>query len=96
MFTSGFFWFVMGMIAILVAMGFKAFAEDQGWALNWWKWLLAALWYFIFSLSWLTWGTLIGEMEGSAGFKMWLVGMGVSIVLGVGLWRLLTATSKKA
>ena len=96
MFTSGFFWFVMGMIAILVAMGFKAFAEDRGWTLNWWKWLLAAVWYLIFSLSWFTWGTLIGEMEGSAGFKMWLVGMGVSIVLGVGLWRLLAIKPKQA
>jgi len=90
-FTSGFFWLLMGMLAVLVGAGFKAFAEDRGWALNWWKWLLTILWYVIFSLSFFAWGTLIGENEASAGFRMFLFGMVVSLILGVGLWRLIAA-----
>ena len=93
-FTSSLFWFLMGMLAILVGVGFNAFAKDKGWALNWWKWLLVILWYGIFCISFLTWGTLIGENEASAGFKIWAVGMVVCIIFGVGLWRLLAHKSK--
>jgi len=94
-FSSSIFWFLMGMLAILVGFGFNAFAKDKGWALNWWKWLLSILWYSIFCLSFLTWGTLIGENESSAGFKMWLFGMVVCLILGVGLWRLLAHKPKE-
>jgi len=88
-FNSGLFWFFMGMITILVGVGFKAFANDRGWVLNWWKWLLSIIWYVIFSLSVLSFGTLSGENEGSAGVKILLLGLFISIVLGVGLGRLL-------
>ena len=93
-FTGGLFWFLMGLLAVLVGAGFKAFADQKGWTLNWWKWTLSILWYIIFSISFYAWGTLIGEMEGMAGFWIWLVGMVISLILGVGLWRLLSAKSK--
>ena len=87
--NSGLFWFFMGMITVLVGVGFKTFANDCGYVLNWWKWLLSIIWYIIFSLSVLSFGTLSGENEGSAGVKILLLGLFISIVLGVGLWRLL-------
>lgn len=93
-FTSGIFWFLMGMLAILVGAGFNAFAKDRGWTLNWWKWLLSIIWYAIFCLSFMAWGTLIGEGEGSAGIKLWGVGMIICIIFGVGLWRLLAHKPK--
>ncbi len=93
-FTSGIFWFVMGIISIVVAAGFKAFADDRGWVLTWWKGLLAIIWYAIFSVSLLGWGTLIGENESSAGFKFFIFGFVVSVILGVGLWRLLSTKPK--
>lgn len=86
--TSGPFWFGMGILFVLVASGFKAFAEDRGWRITWFKGLLAILWYAVFSLSFYAWGTLIGEGEGSAGLKLFLIGMFVSIVFAVGLIRL--------
>lgn len=93
-FTSGLFWFLMGMLAILVGVGFNAFVKDRGWTLNWWKWLLSILWYAIFSISLLAWGTLIGENEASAGLKIGLFGMVISLILGVGLWRVLAYNPK--
>ena len=90
MFSSSFFWFLMGVLLVLIVAAFKAFAEDRGWVVSWWKWLLAGIWYVIFSASFYAWGTLIGENEGDAGFKLFLVGLFISIVLGVGLWCLLT------
>lgn len=87
-FESGLFWFLMGIVFVLVAAGFKAFADDRGWVITWWKALLGVIWYGIFSVSFLAWGTLIGESEGGAGFKVFLLGMFISLILGVGLWRL--------
>ncbi|MCZ2096021.1 MAG: hypothetical protein LC121_07075 [Anaerolineae bacterium] len=89
-FGSDFFWLLMGVILVLVAMAFKAFAEDQGWRLTWWKWLLAILWYGLVSLSFFTYGTLAGENEGSAGLKLMVLMLFISLILGVGLWRLLS------
>lgn len=90
MFLNGaLFWFLMGIIFVLVAAAFKTFADGRGWRITWWKGLLAMVWYAILSLSFYAWGTLVGEAEGGAGFKLFLLGLFVSTVLGVGLVRLL-------
>ena len=96
MFSGGLFWFLMGMLAVLVGAGFNSFAKEKGIDLNWWKWALSIFWYTIFSLSFYTWGTLIGENEASAGWKMGLFGLFIALILGVGLWRLLVAKPKAA
>ena len=88
-FDGNLFWLLMGIIFVLVTVGFKAFAEDRGWAIAWWKGLLAILWYALLGTSFYAWGTLIGENEGDAGLKIFLLGLFVCAVLGVGLWRLL-------
>jgi hypothetical protein len=100
-FDGKLFWLLMGVVFVLVAAGFKAFAQDRGWVITWWKGLLAILWYVLFCSSFYAWGTLIGEYEASAGFKTFLLGLFASAVLGVALWRLLaykpsTAATSKA
>ncbi len=87
--NGGLFWFLMGVVFVLVAAAFKAFAGERGWRLTWWKALLAILWYAILSLSFYAWGTLMGEAEGGAGFKLFLLGLSASTLLGVGLVCLL-------
>jgi hypothetical protein len=62
--------------------------------LNWWKGLLAFIWYWILMLSIYAGATLGGENEASAGWKLFLFGLVISIILGVGLWRLLAAKPK--
>ena len=93
-FNGSIFWFLNGIIFVVIIFAFKAFAEDKGWVLTWWKWLLSGLWYLIFSLSFYAWGTLIGENFPDAGFKMFLVGFFISVILGVGLWRVLAHKPK--
>ena len=88
-FDSSFFWFLMGVLFILVAAGFRAFAEDRGWVISWWKAMLALLWYAIFIFSFYAYGTLMGENETSAGLKILILGLFVSLVLGIVIWRLL-------
>ena len=89
MLNGGVFWFVMGVVLVIVAFSFKAFAADRGWTITWWKALLAVAWYGIFCASFFAWGTLIGENEAEAGFKLFAIGMFACVVLGAGLWRLL-------
>jgi len=94
MINGSLFWFAMGILFVLVAWAFKTFADDRGWRLSWWKSLLAILWYAILSLSFYAWGTLVGEGESSAGFKLFLIGLFVSIVFGAGVVRLLMHNPK--
>lgn len=93
-FGSDFFWLLMGVILVGIAAGFKVFAEDLGWKLNWWKGILALLWYGLFSLSFYAFGTLTGENEGSAGLRLMLLILFICLILGVGLWRLMIWSPK--
>lgn len=88
-FNGNIFWFLMGIIFVLIAAGFKAFADDKGWVITWWKALLAFIWYVIFTFSFYAYGTLLGENEGSAGFKLLILGLFICLILGVALWRIL-------
>jgi hypothetical protein len=92
--TGGPFWFLMGVVFVLVAAAFRAFAQDRGWIVTWWKALLAVAWYAVLCTSFFAWGTLIGENEAAAGFKLFLIGLFVSIVFGVALVRLLAHSSR--
>ena len=95
-FGSSFFWMSMGVILVLIGFAFKAFAEDQGWTLTWWKGLLALIWYGVVTLTIYAFGTLVGENEASAGIKLLQAGLFVCLILGVGLWRLLAMKPKTA
>ncbi|MFC1959492.1 hypothetical protein ACFLYO_02170 [Chloroflexota bacterium] len=92
---SNIFWMLMGMLYLLVMFAFKAFTEDRGWPMTWWKWVLCLLWYNLFGLSFYTYGTLAGENEADAGLKLMLIILFVSVILAVGLWRLLMWSPKK-
>jgi hypothetical protein len=93
--TSNLFWFLMGMLSILVGVGFKYFAEDRGWKLNWWKWLLCISWWAILSVSIYASGTLTGENEAGAGMWVLLSGIFVNLVFGVIIWRILSHKPKE-
>lgn len=89
MFTGGLFWFVMGIIFVGIAASFKIWAEDLGIKMTWWKWLLSGLWYalliFTIALPFTLWGE--NESQGGVGTLLFL-GV-ITLVLGVGLARLL-------
>jgi type VI protein secretion system component VasK len=93
-FTTGLFWMLMGVLLVVIGAGFKILADDRGWVVSWWKWLLALLWYAVFSLSFYAFGTLAGENEAAAGFRVLIMGMFISLILGVGLWRLVAMKPK--
>jgi hypothetical protein len=86
-FNSSIFWFLMGTIFVSVVAAFRAFAGDRGWVISRWKAALGIFVYIIFTMSFYAWGTLIGENEGIAGFKILLLGLLICLVLGTGLWK---------
>lgn len=94
-FDGNIFWFLMGLMAVLIGFGFNEFAKARGWVLTWWKWLLTIVWYTIFMMGFYAWGTLIGENESSAGFRLFLMILFISVILAVGLWRLLAINPQK-
>lgn len=93
---GNFFWIVTGILFVVVALGFKSFADERGWVLNWWKGLLAVVWYTIFTVSIYAGGILIGENENGAGIKMIIFGTFITLILGAGLWRVMLLAPKKA
>lgn len=88
-FNSGFFWFLMGIVFVIVAAAFRAFAKDRGWKIAWWKYLFGTVSYAVFVMSFYAWGTLMGENEGSAGFRILVLGLLISIILGAGFWKVI-------
>ena len=70
--------------------------ERRGWKMTWWKWALAVLWYALFSTTFFAAGTLVGELEPRAGLRVLLVGLFLSLVLGVGLVRVLAHRGRGA
>jgi hypothetical protein len=87
---SPLFWMLMGMVAVAIGGALWSFADRHRWVLTWWKWLLAALWYAVFGTSFYAAGTLVGEHEPRAGLRVLLLGLFFSLVLGVGLVRVLS------
>lgn len=88
-FTSGTFWFIEGILATLMFIGFKTWMEDRRTPMPWWKWLLFTLWvlWLGFTIAFIF--TSLGEGEPTAAVKGGIIFIVVTIITGVGLWRLL-------
>ena len=85
------FWIIMGLLYASLIAGARIWAEDLGLNMNWWKWLLSAVWYCLLSFSVAGGFTLMGEKEPRAGYKFLGFFLAVTIILGVGLYFLLRA-----
>lgn len=91
MFSGSIFWFVMGMLMILVAAGAAVWAKELGLKMTWWKWVLAALWYGLLIFSVAVPMTFVGENEAGAALRIFIPSIVITIIAGVGLWRVLAA-----
>ncbi len=94
-FTTGQFWFLMGILSVLIAAGAKVWFDDLGYKMNWWKWLLTGTWWFLVFFTFYAVFTFLGEGE-ARGFWLGLLIFGIlDIILGVGLIRLLAGGKKE-
>ena len=88
-FTSGAFWFVEGVLAVLAGIGLKVWMEDRNTPMPAWKWLLVAAWLVLLGFTIAFIGTSVGEKELVAAEKGGILFSVVCIITGAGLWRLL-------
>lgn len=92
-FTSGLFWFLEGIFACLFIIGFKFWAEDKGYNLPFWKWLLLGIWIVLCGFTIAFVGTSLGEGEPNAALFGGIIFGLITIISAVGMWRIITRKS---
>jgi len=82
-------WILIGAISVLVVLGAIEWFKDAGIVMNWWKWLIAAIWYILTLMGLAAPFTLIGEGESAAGWRLLLFSVPVLIILAFIVLRIL-------
>lgn len=90
MISVSIFWFLMGIVSVLIIVGAKEWADAKGLIMTWWKWILVICWYAAFLFAVAVPMTFIGEGEPAAGFKMFLFSVVPAIILGFAVWRVIS------
>ena len=85
------FAFVTGLLSGGVIVGAIAWSKELGLKLNWWKCVLAVVWYLLLLLLIFAAFTFIGEGEPAAGWRTLGLSTVVMVILGAGLYRILVA-----
>ena len=88
-FNSGLYWFLEGVIFCLAVIGFKIWMEDRGVPMPFWKWIFLGIWVLLFGFSIAFVGTNLGEGESNAALLGGIVFGLITIISGVGFWRIL-------
>ncbi len=83
------FAFITGLLSGGVVVGAITWSKALGLKLNWWKWLMAGVWYLLLLVLVFAAFTLIGEGESLAGWKTLGIASVVMVILGAGLSRVL-------
>lgn len=83
------FAFITGLLSGGVVVGAITWSKVLGLKLNWWKWLMAGVWYLLLLVLVFAAFTLIGEGESLAGLKILGIASVVMVILGAGLSRVL-------
>jgi len=93
-FNSAFFWFMEGVLVCLAVIGFKVWMEDRKIPMPFWKWILLGMWALFFGFTIAFVGTNLGEKEPKAALLGGIIFGLLTVISGVGLWRVLK-TGKK-
>jgi len=88
-FNSGFFWFVEGILFVVVILAVRAWAKDRGLPMPVWKWVLFLFWILLAGFTIAFVGTSFGEGEPVAATRGGLLFGLITIISGVGVWRVL-------
>lgn len=82
------FWTIMGLLYALMIAGMPYWFQDFGIQMTWWKWILALLWYVLFSFTLAGTFTLLGEKEPRAWYKFLGFHMILVVISGIILFWL--------
>ncbi|MDT8436232.1 MAG: hypothetical protein RRA92_05695 [Gemmatimonadota bacterium] len=88
-FASGGFWFLEGILFVVVVLAFRAWMHDRGVPLPAWKWAVFLLWlgFAAFTIAFV--GTSFGEGEPTAATRGGLLFGTAAVIGGAAAWRLL-------
>lgn len=95
-FNSGLFWFVEGILCCVLLLGLRAWIQDRGIAMTWWKWLAFVAWVCLAGFTIAFVGTSLGEGERTAALRGGLLFGIMSALSGAGVWRLIGMELKSA
>ncbi len=76
-FTSGTFWFIEGILFIVLLIALRAWLKEKRAPMTWWKWFLLVVWIFLAGFTAAFTGTNIGEGEYTAALR----GGGASVIV---------------
>lgn len=93
-FTSGFFWFLEGILFVIVLLAVRVWTEDQGIPMPYWKWMALVVWMALLGFTIAFVGTSLGENEADAAVRGGILFGIVVAISGVGLWRLIKTGSE--
>ena len=88
------FAFVVGLLTGGVVVGAATWAKALGLKMNWWKWVLLALWYVLLLFFLFAGFTFMGEGEVAAGWKTIGIAVVLMVILGAALVRILITGRK--
>ena len=88
------FAFVVGLLTGGVVVGAATWAKVLGLKMNWWKWILLALWYVLLLFLLFAGFTFMGEGEVAAGWKTIGIAVVLMVIFGAALVRILLAGRK--
>ncbi len=88
-FNSGFFWFVEGILFVVMIMGVREWARGKGLPMTAWKWALFLAWVLFAGFTIAFVGTSFGEGEPTAAIQGGLLFGLIAVIGGVGVWRVL-------
>ena len=94
-FISGLFWFIQGILVTIIVAGFNIWMKDRNVKMVWWKWGLWAFWMTLAAFTIAFIFTSLGEGEKVAAVKGGIIFSIITIISGVGIWRLINRNTEK-
>ena len=94
-FTSNLFWFIEGILLVVVILSLKSWMTDKNIKLNIWNWITIILWilFLEFTIAFVT--TSLGEGESTAATLGGVLFGLLSIISGVALFRFIFSKKVK-
>ena len=91
-FTSGIFWFIEGVLFVVLITALRAWLKEKGAPMTWWKWFLLIAWILLAGFTAAFIGTNIGEGEYTAALRGGGASAIVVLVYALILMRVLGVT----
>ena len=90
-FNSGIFWFIEGILCVMMILGLRAFIRERGIPMPAWKWVVFGVWVLFAGFTVAFVGTSLGEGEPTAATRGGLLFGLIAVIGGAGAWRALVS-----